>query len=141
MKIQHHYSLTNAFQWFFLDKAYCKVDFKHKISRSHTISDQSLLLSTIVLNDTHICCKSKLIPRGSSTSCCQDTPYNCYTHTCCSGVLSIRGSSFIAVMEYPTTIILRYVVMDMEFFCKAIIQLAAVENLTILTLIFVVVAV
>ena len=28
MKIQHHYSLTNAFQWVFSDKAYCKVDFK-----------------------------------------------------------------------------------------------------------------
>ena len=26
-KIQHHYSLTNAFQRVFLDKAYCKVDF------------------------------------------------------------------------------------------------------------------
>ena len=26
-KIQHHYSLTNAFQLVFLDKTYCKVDF------------------------------------------------------------------------------------------------------------------
>ena len=26
-KIQHHYSLTNAFQWVFSDKAYCKVNF------------------------------------------------------------------------------------------------------------------
>ena len=25
-KIHHHYSLTIAFQWVFLDKAYCKVD-------------------------------------------------------------------------------------------------------------------
>ena len=33
------------------DKAYCKVDFKCEILGSHTISDQSLLLSTIVLND------------------------------------------------------------------------------------------
>ena len=36
---------------FFSDKAYCKVDFKREISGSHMISDQSLLLSTIVLND------------------------------------------------------------------------------------------
>ena len=36
---------------FFWDKAYCKVDFKCEISGSHAISDQSLLLSTIVLND------------------------------------------------------------------------------------------
>ena len=27
-KIQHHYSLTNAFQRVFSDKPYCKVDFK-----------------------------------------------------------------------------------------------------------------
>ena len=27
-KVQHHYSLTNAFQPVFSDKAYCKVDFK-----------------------------------------------------------------------------------------------------------------
>ena len=26
-KVQHHYSLTNAFQLVFSDKAYCKVDF------------------------------------------------------------------------------------------------------------------
>ena len=26
-KVQHHYSLTNAFQLVFLSKAYCKVDF------------------------------------------------------------------------------------------------------------------
>ena len=38
----------NAFQRVFLDKAYCKVDFK---ARNYTISDQSLLLSTNVLND------------------------------------------------------------------------------------------
>ena len=37
---------------FFSDKAYCKVDFKARNFGSHTISDQSLLLSTIVLNDT-----------------------------------------------------------------------------------------
>ena len=37
---------------FFSDKAYCKVDFKCKILGSHTISDQSLLLSTVVLNDS-----------------------------------------------------------------------------------------
>ena len=36
---------------FFSDKAYCNVDLKRKISGSHTISDQSLLLNTIVLND------------------------------------------------------------------------------------------
>ena len=38
---------------FFPDKAYCKVDLKCEISRSHTISDQSLLLSTCVLNDIY----------------------------------------------------------------------------------------
>ena len=40
------------FSGFFSDKAYCKVILKRKILGSHTISDQSLLLSTIVLNDT-----------------------------------------------------------------------------------------
>ena len=40
---------------FFSDKAYCKVDLKREILGSHTISDQSLLLSTNVLND--IMCK------------------------------------------------------------------------------------
>ena len=35
----------------FSDKAYCKVDLKCEISGSHMISDQSLLLSTVVLND------------------------------------------------------------------------------------------
>ena len=52
-KLQHHYSLTNAFQLVFSDKTYCKVDFQStKFSRSHMISYQSLLLSTIVLNDS-----------------------------------------------------------------------------------------
>ena len=30
-KVQHHYSLTNAFQLVFSGKAYCKVDFKREI--------------------------------------------------------------------------------------------------------------
>ena len=38
----------------FSDKAYCKVDLKREILGSHMISDQSLLLSTIVLNDTYL---------------------------------------------------------------------------------------
>ena len=51
-KVQHHYSLTNAFQLVFSGKAYCKVDFlSTKFSRGRTISYQSLLLSTTVLND------------------------------------------------------------------------------------------
>ena len=51
-KIQHHYSLINAFQWVFQIKPIVWLILKCKISRSHTISDQSLLLSTNVLNDT-----------------------------------------------------------------------------------------
>ena len=46
-KVQHHFSLTNAFQLVFSGKAgaYCKVDFlSAKFSRSRTISYQSLLL-------------------------------------------------------------------------------------------------
>ena len=47
-KVQHHYSLTNAFQLVFSGK----VDFySRKFSGSHTISYQSLLLSTTILND------------------------------------------------------------------------------------------
>ena len=53
-KVQHHYSLTNAFQLVFSCKACCKVDFTVQFfSRGHMISYQFLLLSTIVLNDNH----------------------------------------------------------------------------------------
>ena len=45
---------------FFSDKAYCKVDFKREISGSHMISDQSLLLSTNVLNDSVKCKRLKV---------------------------------------------------------------------------------
>ena len=41
--IQHHYSLTNAFQRIFWIKPIARLILKCKISGSHTISDQSLL--------------------------------------------------------------------------------------------------
>ena len=54
-KIQHHYSLTNAFQWvFFRIKPIARLILKREILGSHTISDQSLLLSTNVLNDWQV---------------------------------------------------------------------------------------
>ena len=52
IKVQHHYSLTYAFQLVFSSKTHCKVDFySSKCSGSHMISYQSLLLSTNILND------------------------------------------------------------------------------------------
>ena len=53
-KIQHHYSLTNAFHWVFRIKPIARLIFKHEILGSHRISDQSLLLSTIILNDSYV---------------------------------------------------------------------------------------
>ena len=49
------YSLTNAFQSVFSGKAYWKVVlWKYEKSGNHTISYQSLLLSTTVLNDSYM---------------------------------------------------------------------------------------
>ena len=70
-KIQHHYSLTNAFQRvFFQIKPIARLIFKCEILGSHMISDQSLLLSTIVLNDTYPCTCTKYI-----------ATYHTYIHT------------------------------------------------------------
>ena len=73
-KVQHHYSLTNAFQLVFSGKAYCKVDFlSAKFSRSRTISYQSLLLSTTVLNDINFFITRNYISLGGSKMLNVDT--------------------------------------------------------------------
>ena len=54
-KVQHHYSSTNAFQALFRVKSIARLFLKCENSQSHMISNQSLLLSTTVLDDEHAC--------------------------------------------------------------------------------------
>ena len=65
---------------FFRIKPIARFILKHEISRSHTISDQSLLLSTIVLNDMQVhILKSHILNTHTHQS---GTPTIQYTNLC-----------------------------------------------------------
>ena len=53
-KVQHHHSLTNAFQLVFLGKPIGRLFYEVRKLGNHTISYQSLLLSTTVINDIYV---------------------------------------------------------------------------------------